>query len=177
MLNRAQVLVMIADNMQMRDTPEAIIAISHAHQQIDLRETVIAYIATISLVTITSGTVITNLNTHIRNVAATFHNIIKSNAAVMYRNIIVSNAAVKFHNITTHVSVSIVQSIPVKNAVNMFHNITTSIHSVNHRVLHNNVHHNVLLSAHHNVVMLATEAKQSFNCVSYCQAVEVFLPA
>lgn len=174
MLNQVQVQVMMADNTQTLDMAEAIIAINHVHQQTNQLVIVIAYTATISPVTTTSGTVITNPNTHIRDVAVTFHNTIKSNVAVMCHSTIVNNAVAKFLNTIIPVNANIAQNTLVKNVVNMFHSITTSI-LVNHSVSPI-ARHNALHNARHNAVMAATEAKQSFNCVSYFQMGRNFLP-
>lgn len=164
---------MMAGNMQMLDTMEGIIAINHARRRIEQLVIAIAYIAIISLVITTSGTVTTNQNTHIKNAAVTFHNTIKNNVADMCHSTIANNVAVKFHNITILANASIAQSILVRNVANTFHNIITSIHNVSqsaNQALHN-AHHN----AHHNVVMVVTEAKKFFSRVSYFQTDRSFL--
>jgi hypothetical protein len=164
--------VMMADNMLMANMVMdtlAIIATNHAHPQIDQLVIAIAYIATISLATTTSGTALIVQSIHIRDAVAMFHSTIKNNAAAMFHNTIVKHAAAMFHSTTTHANVNIVQSILVKDAAVMFHAIITSVLAAHNKIVAHSQHA-------HNLVMMAAHAKQFFNCVSYCQTGRKPLP-
>lgn len=95
----------------------------------------IAYIANMSLATITSGIAAMYQNIATKNAAAWFHNTTKSNAADMFHSTTVKHAADNAHNTIILAHVTMCQSIHVKNAADMFQDTitnTSAIHAQHH---------------------------------------------